>query len=287
MTTISVSRRIISNILTTKHDIKIMPFIDSTKEKHIDDLMGNELRVLNKYPVGYDFFANVIDKNKHRLTEIVKDITSDYLELSVKESTINEYTSDCGNHSIRQNLKRRLMIETGFGFVLIKKGKNYADLQAPFRLMKMRVFENGERIYKFHLLKQIFGSLITQECYKKNKEGYITIPSQLYPIITQSYKGILQSYNSIYRLEILGITRKTHGNQTSVEMDRDELLRKVLPEYYKNGCLEKSQLALTSALKIAIEGVKNLLPRHKLVSDLQIWKKGGKSRIYFSKPEEN
>ena len=287
MTTINLSHRIVTNILTTKHDIKIMPFIDSTKEKHIDDLMGNELRVLNKYPVGYDFFANVIDKNKHRLTKIFKDLKGDYVELNVKEKTINEYLSDCGNHSIRQNLKRRLMIETGFGFVLIKKGENYMDLQAPFRLIKRRIFEDGEQIYTFYLLKSIFGNLINENYYKKNNEGYITIPSQLYPIITQSYKGILQSYNSIYRLEILGITRKTHKNQTSVEMDRDELLRKVLPEYYKNGYLEKSQLALTSALKIAIEGVKNLLPRHKLVSDLQIGKKGGKSRIYFSKPEEN
>ncbi|GMO68190.1 MAG: hypothetical protein Nk1A_6840 [Endomicrobiia bacterium] len=279
--TIPVSHKVADNILINKHDIRMMPLIDSLKEKHIK-LIDNEWRALKRYPVTYDFFANIIDRNKDIITEIIEDVSRDYYELSVSEGAFERYLGYCENHTKKQSLKRQLMADVSFGFVLIKS-KNLTNIEykAPFRLMKIVISQDGGKIYKFYLLKQIFSGLITGECYKNGGEGFIRIPGYLYPITTQAYKGILKSHNPIYKTNILGITKKTHKGQRYSEMDREEFLKEIFPEYYRDGKLKVSQPALQGSLWTAIQGVSNLLPTHELVNNLEMGKNGGIVRLHY------
>jgi hypothetical protein len=281
MNEIAMSRGIADNILLNKQTIKLIPIIDSQKEKHIE-VVGNELRTIKKYPVTYDFLVNVIDKIKDRVARCIKDVSSDYFELNILESVFIDYLIPCGNHTLRQSLARQLVTEMTSGFVVIK-GKNYIGRQAPFRIMGTKLYQDGKKIFQIHLLKQVFASLVEGNCFKTGGEGYIRIPKQLYPITTQTDKGKLQSHNPVYKLNILGIMRNTHKKQKSIEVDRDEFLKTVVPEFYKDGYLTENMLSFHSSLQQAAKKVSETLPEHKLVENFYIGKKGQKSTIYFKK----
>jgi hypothetical protein len=69
-------------------------------------------------------------------------------------------------------------------------------------------------------------------------------------------------------------------------MDRDEFLKTVFPEYYRNGYLTEKISSLHSSLLPATKRVSEILPKHKLVENFYIGRKGGKSTIYFTREIE-
>lgn len=284
MDKITLSLTAVENILMNKHSIKLLPIIDSQNEKHIE-LIGNELRTIKRYPVGYDFLVNVIDKIKDKVARSINDISSDYYELNVLDETFTNYLKPCGNHAQRQSLARQLVTDMTSGFVYIK-GKGYIGYQAPFRIMGRKIYSDGKRIYQVHLLKQVFDSLIKGECYKNGGDGYIEIPSMLFPIITRANKGILQSYNPIYKLNIFGIKKNTHKKK-NIEVNRNEFLKTVLPEYYKNGYLTKDIYSIRESLSQAAKEVSKSLPNHhNLVKNFYLGHREGNSTIYFNSCKE-
>jgi uncharacterized membrane protein len=123
-----------------------MPIIDSKNKKHVN-LMINELRMLKKYPVAYDFLANVIDKTKDNIGHYIKDVGRDYYELNLSQNIFDEYIADCGDHNIRKSIEKQLKAEMTSGFVLIK-GKDFVRYQAPFRIMGAKKQSNGKIIYQ-------------------------------------------------------------------------------------------------------------------------------------------
>jgi hypothetical protein len=288
---VTMSRSIADNIMLNKHDIiQALPMVNSSNPKRIEEVTGSSLRVLRKYPIGFDFTINMINiaKKSGEISKYVEDLGREYYKIEVQKKSLNSYLASCGEHTIRQSLYRQIITDLSFGYVkILSKGKNFIDYKAPFRIMGFRVFKNSETIiYKIHLLKDIFESLVIGECYNNGGEGFITIPGELYPTLTKTDKGELQSYNPAYKLIVFGVGKNTN-RKSSIQVDKKELLRTTVPEYYRNGTLDK--LTITSfqaSMKGILRHIQKIFPKKGLPSSFYIGKYNEKSKLYYNNPKQ-
>ena len=292
-----ISRTVGENILLSKHDIKKyiaegklikgFPVVDSNNPKHIENILGNELRVLKYYAPSFDFIANIISA-AHRtgcIGKYIKDVDENYYKINVSEILWTSYFDQCGDFTIRQSIKRQVLKDLQTGFVLLPAYHNIhgrgMEKRAPFRIMAEQYYSDGTRYRELFFSKAVFGSLVTGECYKNGKDGYINIPSNFYPAITGTDKGILQSYNPIYKLHIKGIMKNTHNNP-SVLIPRDELLEAIVPEYLDDHkYLKISLYTLHENLVKNIKEALKKIPEGLMVKNLYFGNSGGDSTLYF------
>jgi hypothetical protein len=293
---IPVSRTVSDSILTNKHDIKeqyqidSIPIVDSKNLKYIEEIAGNQLRVLKDYPVGNDFCLNMIDRAKKVEKKsgqvTIVDYSDDYYKVNVSEKVFANYFAKCGNNDIRHNLLVQLRKDLSTGIVKIygedNKGR-YIVTKAPFKINEIkRHFADNSVCIQILLLKDIYGSLINDNSLKNGGEGYVRIPSHLFPLCTQTEKGSLQSFNPIYKLQIFGLTKNTH-KRDKIETPHEEFLRYIVPEYIdRDGYLKKMTIrdfnnSLTSQAKTLVEKS----PRELLVKSFFLGRHGGNSTLYF------
>jgi hypothetical protein len=286
---VCMPRGIVNNILLNKHKIKIMPSIDSSNPEHVEEIIGNELRTLKKYPLGYDFIVNVISKVKSKaastgksIGEYYKEVSEDYYEVNVEEETFTDYFSESGDHTIRQSLKRQVITDLNSGFVFIRS-KDYIARQAPFRIMGVKRIDNKTKVFQIFLLKQLFESLITGDSFKTGGEGYIEIPAKLFPILTKANKQGLQSYNPAYKLQVFGLMKNTN-KKTTIKVNRGEFLETIAPEYYKKGYLDVSESFIHSNLISMLKETEACLPESFIVRNFYIGEGSQESTIHFNNP---
>jgi hypothetical protein len=277
--------------MLNKHDIiQALPIVNSSNPKHIEEVTGSSLRVLRKYPVGFDFAINMINnaKKSGKIGSYIEDLSKEYYKIEVHKKSLNRYLASCGEHTIRQSLHRQIITDLSFGYVkILSKGKNFIDYKAPFRIMGFRIFKNSETIiYKIHLLKDIFESLVLGKCYNNGGEGFITIPGELYPTITKTDKGDLQSYNPAYKLIVFGVGKNTN-RKSSIQIDKKELLKTTMPEYYRNGTLDKITIAaFQSSMRGILKHIRKIFPKKGLPSSCYIGRYNEKSKLYFNNPKQ-
>jgi hypothetical protein len=287
-----MSKTITQNVLMNKHDIKEtyqqidnIPIIDSSNPKHIEEILGNHLRVLKDYPLGHDFCVNMIDKavDVKRKTGIgvIADYSYEYYCMDISQNTSNEYFNGCSrSKEARQSMKRQLQKDLEIGFVVIhgkdKHGK-YIERKAPFRIISTRVYidtPTPETRIRLLLLKAVYGSLIEGNCTKNGGEGFCKIPEKFYPVCTNTKKRLLP-YNSMYRMQILGLSKNTH-KQSAIEIHRKETLRSIIPEYIdKDASLERESFGyIEKTLESQSKELIQILPKTPLVNKIQIRKYG-------------
>jgi hypothetical protein len=304
MSDIILSRTVSSNILLNKHDIKeqyqhqqidYIPIVDSKNPKHIEEITGNQLRVLKYYPAGNDICLNIIDsaKKAEKKTKkvIFTDYSQDYYKIDVTGATYSQYLEKCGNNDIRHNLSVQLRKDFTHGIVLIygedNKGK-YIAKKAPFKINEVKQYAADNSVYiQLLLLKEVYGSLIEERCLKNGGEGFVKMPALLYPLCTQTDKRALQSFNPLYRAQVYGLSENTNKIK-SIERPRKCSLRCIAPEYInENGVFNGVHN------KITIEDFKNSLnsqlkelaqrnQKEWLVKRVDFGKYDGNSVIYFT-----
>jgi hypothetical protein len=235
------------NILMNKHDIKeqyqhqqidSIPIVDSENPKYIEEITGNQLRVLKDYPAGYDFCLNIIDlaKKAEKKTKkiIITEYSQDYYKIDVTGAKFSQYFAECGNNDIRHNLSVQLRKDFTHGIVTIsgedKRGK-YIATKVPFRINEVKQYIADDSVYiQLLLLKDVFGSLIEGRCLKNGGEGFVKMPAVLFPACTKTNKYNMSSYNPIYRLQTYGLSKNTN-KQKWILVSRRDFLTKVAPEY--------------------------------------------------------
>jgi hypothetical protein len=281
---INISRNIGENALLNKHTIKALPIIDSTNPKHIEEIAGNQLRVLKSYAPAFDFIVNIINKvlATGKAERYITD-GKDYYTLHIGESVWKGYFSHCGDHTIRQSLQREVMKDLQTGWVLLhgadKRG-SYIEERAPFRIMALKRYENGRLYREIMFSKAVFGSLVEGECFETGGGGYIEIPANFYAILTDTDKGDLQSYNPIYKLNVYALMKNTHKNE-EIEVSRKELLQTIVPEYIdKDGNLKISAATIHDSLVKSVKESNQKIPSGMIVSEFYIGH-GENSTIYF------
>jgi hypothetical protein len=285
-----LSRTATENSLINKHLIKAMPIIDSTNTKYIEEVMGNELRTLNRYAPTYDFIANIIDRarNTRNIGKYIKD-ADNYYSTWVTEKTWKAYFAQCGDHTIRYNLERQVFTDIEKGWIFARgvdsRGRQFISQIPPFRFMERRVFEDGTIARQMFFSKVVFESLVTEDCVKKGGDGYIELPTNFFPLLTGTDKGDLNSYSPIYKLNVFGLYKNTHkGGEIAVK--REELIKTIAPEYLDDhGHLKNiTPAALHDSLIKSAQGALNAIPNALLVSNFYIGEQRGLSRIFFRKP---
>jgi hypothetical protein len=245
---IPISRIISDQILMNKHDIhdirgqhkliNSIPIVDSNNPKYIEEIAGNQLRVLKAYPAGNDFCLNMIAKAKKEENEkqilVIEDYNENYYRMSLTEETFFDYFRRCGGRDVRHSLIKQLINPFSNGIVMIrgknKKGSYLTVGLPPFRIYFKEYDDiNMPTDIKVELLKNVYESLVEGECFRGG-DGYDQIPAYLYALCTQTDKGNLQSYNPIYKAQIFGI-RKNTNKKDIILLDREEVLRNIAPEY--------------------------------------------------------
>jgi hypothetical protein len=286
---IPISRTIENQILLNKHDIKKQyklinstPIVDSKNPKYIEEITGNLLRVLKIYPIGNDFCLNMIAKAKENenITGkiLIDDYSENYYRIALLEKTLYDYFKRCGGRDIRHSLIKQLINPLSTGIVMIrgknKKGVYYTVGLPPFKLhFKKYDNHNIPTDITLELLKDVYKSLIDESCFKGN-DGYDQIPAYLYALCTQTDKGCLQSYNPIYKIQILG-ARKNTNKKNSVNIFRNELLKDIAPEYINSDGHFKNRdnVTLANFIDTLNSQMKNLVENNKgdlLVGSLNI-----------------
>ena len=184
------------NALLNKFDIKALPFYESPNSKTLDIEHGDgfrQLRTLNQYPVGYDFSCNIIAemKKKGLIQKIMIEDTIGgipYYFAWVNWNHVTEYLAQTSDFTKRQTLARTLQRDLSTGFVTVRGGTDktgrYLLNIPPFRITEFKTYETGERRARFAWAKDIFETLITDDCTKQGADGYITLPERLYPLAT-------------------------------------------------------------------------------------------------------
>ncbi|GAB6393585.1 MAG: hypothetical protein MdMp014T_2958 [Treponematales bacterium] len=285
-----LSRTATENALINKHVIKAMTIIDSTNEKFVEEVMGNELRTLNRYAPTYDFIANLIDKARRtgRIGRYIKD-TGNYYSTWVSERQWKAYFAQCADHNIRRNLERQVFTDIQFGWVVAhgvdRKGNTFIRQIPPFRFMERRVYEDGQIVREVLFSKYVFESLVTEDCFKKKGDGYIELPANFFPLLTNTDRGSLNSFNPIYKLNVFGLYKNTHKSR-EVLVKREELIKTIAPEYLDTSGHLKNVTAsqLHDSLIASTQGALTTIPDHLLVSNFYLGDERGMSRIFFRKP---
>jgi hypothetical protein len=235
-TNIKVSRQIARNIILNKHEAKtlpIIPFVDSNKTKHIEEIAGNHLRLLKYYPVGFDFCINLLDIAKR--SKISLSDTRYFYEIDIPCSFADEFFAKVNGRTLRQSLMRQLVHDMTNSLIKVKKsGKSSGIIStAPFRIMaKIISDDDGQPCYNIFLSKYLFKEMIECEKYPKRADGYITIPPNLFPLITQAGGG-LSSFNPFYRIQIFGLLKKSSNSDDLYFYGKevDELREHIYGEY--------------------------------------------------------
>jgi hypothetical protein len=152
--------------------------------------------------------------------------------------------------------------------------------------MGLRIFKNSEAIiYKIHLLKDIFESLVLGKCYSNGGEGFITIPGELYPTLTKTDKGTLQSYNPAYKFIVFGLGKNTN-RKSSIQVDKKELLRTTVPEYFRGGTLDKITIdSLQTSMRGILKHVQKIFPKKGLPKNCYIGKYTETAKLFFNNPK--
>jgi hypothetical protein len=297
------SSTVADNILMNKHDIKeqcrqidSIPIVDSKNPKYIEEIAGNQLRVLKDYPAGHDFCLNIIDRAKRFEQKERKialtDYSEDYYKVSISGKVFSEYFAECGNNDIRHNLSVQLRKDFTNGIVKIsgedKKGKYIAE-KAPFKINEVKQYVDDNSTYvQLLLLKDVYGSLIDGRCLKNGGEGFSKMPANMFPLCTQTNKRNFQSFNPIYRLQVYGLSKNTHKCEV-IKQPRKDLLRSIVPEYTdENGWLMKITIKeLNESLKSQATSLIQNIQGELLVKSFYLGQYGRDSVIYFTAVNKN
>ena len=275
-----MARNTADNALLNKRDIKDaaaegrlikgLPVVDSNNPELIEAAAGNELRVLKDYAPAFDFIANLIHKAIHtgNPARHIKDVDANYYKMLITEPVWQEYFARCGDFTLRQSLARQVMKNLQSGWVLLKgenKRGRYIEKRAPFRIMAEEYQEDGTKYREVFLAKAVFGTLITQDCFKNGGDGYIELPANFYPLITGTDKGALESFNPVYKLHLHGLMKNTH-KKDCIEVPRQELIRIVASEYLDaKGYLKKiTAAALQDSLETSLRQAEDRI-RHDMI----------------------
>jgi hypothetical protein len=281
-----MSRTIAGNALLNKHTIKALPLAITTNTELNDSINGNNLRVLKTYAPAYDFITNIINNalETGKVGEYIKDAGEHYYEIIIKEQKWKDYFKHCGNKTIRQNLARQVLRELQTGWILLKgqdKRGRYVEERAPFRIMAKKYYEDGTAYREILMSKDVFEGLITGQCHKNGNDGFIEIPSYFYANITKTDKGNLQSYNSIYKLNIVGLMKNTH-KKSEIHISREKFLEAIVPEYLdKDKNLKVNARGLHDSLVRPTKQICENIPEGMLVKNFFLGNKGDTSTIYF------
>jgi hypothetical protein len=293
---IIMSRTVGENALLQKHEtkrlieqgllVKGFPIVDSKNPQHFEEIAGNEYRVFKLYPAGFDFIINIINYAwaTGRPGAFFKRIDDNWWKSRINEQTWKKYFAQCGNHTIRQNLAKMVMKDLQTGFIKIagkdKKGR-YISEAPPFRIMERRTYEDGTGYRDIFLNNAVFGSLITMDCKNVGADGFVELPSTLYPLLTGPDTGKLKSHNPIYRLNLFGIIKNTY-KKPEIKVSRQVFIENVVPEYLdKDGYLEISPSALYYGLLSNIKAAIPKIPQGLVVKNIYVGKPEGESTIYF------
>ena len=319
MSKIIMSRTVAENTLLNKFDIKALPFYENPNSKTLDIEHGDgfrQLRTLSQYPVGYDFSCNIIAEMKKKGL-IQKVMTEDtiggipYYFAWVNWNHVIEYLARASDNDKRKSMSRQLQRDISTGFVTVRGGTDrtgrYLLNIAPFRITEFKTYETGERRARFAWAKDIFETLITDDCTKQGADGYITLPERLYPLATQATAAaetinrlsdtqngngygrthLIGSSNPIYKMEVYARMKNTN-EVSEIVVDRKELIRTIAPELIdKDGYLKKiKEWELHDILQKEVSDIFgktydiNML-RNFFLGDTRT----GKSTLYFGKRE--
>lgn len=319
MSKIIMSRTIAENALLNKFDIKALPFYENSNSKALDIEHGDgfrQLRTLHQYPVGYDFSCNIIARiKKSGLMQkvMIEDTIGGipYYFAWVNWNHVIEYLARVSDNDKRKSISRQLQKDLSTGFVTVRGGTDrtgrYLLNIAPFRITEFKNYENGERQARFAWSKDIFETLITDDCTKQGADGYITLPEQLYPLATQATKAaetinklsdtengnghghthLIGSSNPIYKMEVYARMKNTNDVKEIV-VDRKELIKTIAPELIdKDGYLKKIKewelhdILLTEVQDIYGKTYDMTMLKNFYLGDTRT----GKSTLYFGERE--
>ena len=278
----------LKRLFKSGHLVKGLPLVESIKQDHIEEIAGNQLRVLKDYPAAFDFLVNYINEvwiNSPNPHIHFKRVDQNYWKTLIFEPTWREYFSQCGNFTIRQSLARQVMKDLQTGFIKIKgqdkKGRYYTEERAPFRIMARRIYADGTGYREVFLSDAVFGSLITMDCTKKGGDSFVEFQPLLYPMLTGPDTGLLKSYNPVYKLNLLGLMKNTHKKKL-VELPRSEFLENTVPEYLdRHGNLDIPVDALRRSLENNMSAALQKIPQGLLVKNYYLGSPGGTTTIYF------
>lgn len=312
MGNIIASRTVAENMLLNKFTVRALPFYEYPNSKALDiyhDDGFKQLRTLRDYPVGYDFACNIIAKmhNANVIGKTIKEgVIGDnpYYFAWIKVDHIIDYIAMAGDNAKRRWIKDRLFNDIQTGFVVVgggtDSGGHYLSSIPPFRVVETRQYANGVTGLYFAWAKVIFETLITNSCTKKGADGYITLPSYLYPLATQATVAaetlniiangrasgrthLIGSSNPIYKAEVYARMKNTN-ECNSICVDRKEFIKVIAPELVDaDGYLKKITAAeLHNILVREIQVIRDKTTGVKVLSNFYVGNaREGKSILYF------
>jgi hypothetical protein len=269
---IQISRTIVENMLINKHVVQALPIVDSNNTQLIEEIVGNQLRVIKRYPAAYDFIANVIwqIKNTGNPSSYIKDYDEDYYRINISKTTWDLYFNNCKDFIKRQSLQRQILSNFANGYVVLKgsdaiKGR-YIENRRPFIISATRYYEDGSQYKEMFISKAVFSSLVTGECFKNGNEGYVSIPHHFFPRLNQIDRKdmkAIESPNPAYKMNIYGLLRNTYRKK-HIKVNRAEFLENVIPEYIskvkeKIYYLNKSKVDIHADIKTALTQAEDAL----------------------------
>jgi hypothetical protein len=290
-----MSRNVASNILNlNSKTIKAFPIVDTKNVEITEKITGMHLRCFKYYPLGFDFITNVLniildfakkaEKNsiKFNITQHIIDTEKDYFTIVIRDKIINTYLDKFSDRTTRQTAKRQLHRDLNLSFILSEDNKSIIHFKA-FDLYEQKFDKESEEwVFKIRIAKKLFGGLIDDSLYKNDGDGYVMIPSFLYPISTYADLGdLLKSPNPIYKTFLYSSFSNTHKKST-IYRNLNDFCLTVLPEYLdRNKNLEISGYETYKLLKDGIENIRKQLFEGFFISNVYVEKYNRRIALHY------
>jgi hypothetical protein len=157
----------------------------------------------------------------------------------------------------------------------------------PFDLYEQRLDKERQTwICKIRVSRRLFGGLIDNSIYKIDGDGYVTIPSALYPLTSYTNeKGIFKSNNPMYKAFLYPLFHNTHKSY-SIDKDLKDFINVIVPEHLdRNNNLEINIIKCHEAIKGGLDKINSSINEGFLTNNLFFDKKQNRVIFYFIKKE--
>jgi hypothetical protein len=141
-------------------------------------------------------------------------------------------------------------------------------------------------ICKIRVSRRLFGGLIDKSIYKTDGDGYVTIPSALYPMTTYTNgESVFPSCNPMYKAYLYPLFHNTHKSY-SIEKELKDFISVIVPEHLdRNNNLEIDTIKCHEAIKGGLDEINSMVNEGFLTNNLFFDKKQNRVIFYFIKKE--
>jgi hypothetical protein len=280
--TLAMPRPVAGNVLyLNAKTIKAFPIVDTKNQEIKNEIEAPLWKCFKYYPLGYDFIINIIQTVKDKgIGRYIVINDNDYFTLTLTSDDIKPYLDRFADRSVRQTASRQIYTQLHPNFILSETRKEVIKFK-PFDMYEERLDKEKQKaIYKIRVSRRLFGGLIDNDIYKAHGDGYVTIPSALYPLTTYANnEDVFSSYNPMYKAYLYPLFHNTHKIR-SIDEDLEDFLRAIIPENLdRNGNPEIDIVGCHNAIKAGMNIINDCASEGFFPDNFFVDRK--QKRVYF------